>query len=150
MSTTGGTASRARCYVLDEPAAISKKFKRAVTDSGTARSAAAPDKPGVTNLIDILAAARGVTPEEVEAEIADARGYGDLKVAVAEAVVETCARPERYEELRADEAAWRSRSPRAPRRRARIAAETLADVRAAMGVGPPPVSREPALASWRV
>jgi hypothetical protein len=64
MSTTGGSLE-GTVLVLDDPAAIEKKIKRAVTDSGTdiVRS---PDKPGVTNLIDILAVARGVAPEAVE------------------------------------------------------------------------------------
>ena len=63
MSTTGarGTAGAAggqgTVYVLDEPKVVEKKIKRAVTDSGTEIRAAA-DKPGVTNLLEILAAAR--------------------------------------------------------------------------------------------
>ncbi len=80
MSTTGGTAE-GTVYVTDEPAAIEKKFKRAVTDSGT-EVRRGPDKPGVTNLIEILAAVRGATPGAIEAEMAGAR-YGDLKGAVA-------------------------------------------------------------------
>ena len=60
----------------------------------------------MSNLIEILAVARAVTPEVVESDLADARGYGDLKVAVAQAVVEylTPVR-ERYTDLRADEPA---------------------------------------------
>ena len=60
----------------------------------------------MSNLIEILAVAREVTPEQVEADMRDARGYGDLKAAVAEAVVEMLAPVrERYVELRADEQA---------------------------------------------
>src|SRR5688500_1640619 len=66
MSTTGGSAE-GTVYVLDEPKAIEKKFRRAVTDSddpfSIRRDAAA--KPGVTNLIDITAAARGTDPDAV-------------------------------------------------------------------------------------
>jgi tryptophanyl-tRNA synthetase len=83
MSTTGGS-EEGTVYILDEPAAIAKKFRRAVTDSGT-EVLRAPDKPGVSNLIEILAAVRGADPAAVERELADAR-YGDLKGAVAEAV----------------------------------------------------------------
>ncbi len=72
-------------YVLDEPKAIERKFKRAVTDSGEGMRRA-PDKPGITNLIDILAAVRGVDPAAIEREFADAR-YGDFKAAVAAAVI---------------------------------------------------------------
>jgi tryptophanyl-tRNA synthetase len=57
MSTTGGTAE-GTILVLDEPATIERKFRRAVTDSGT-EIVRADDKPGVTNLIEILAVARG-------------------------------------------------------------------------------------------
>ena len=99
-----------------------------------------PDKPGVTNLIDILAVARGVTPSEVEADMASARGYGDLKVATAEAVVEMLAPVrERYEAIRGDEAALEETLAAGAAKARAIASETLADVRAAMAVGPPPV-----------
>ena len=88
MSTTGGTEA-GTVYVLDEPDAIRKKFGSAVTDSGR-EIVRAPDKPGITNLIEILAVARGVDPDEVEREF-DGAGYGDFKQAVAEAVVELLA-----------------------------------------------------------
>src|ERR671933_524242 len=68
MSTTG-TSEQGTVYVTDEAEVIRRKFKRAVTDSGT-EIRRAPDKPGVTNLIEILAVARGVTPEQVEADMA--------------------------------------------------------------------------------
>ena len=57
MSTTGGSA-QGTVYVLDDAKAIEKKFKSAVTDSGS-EVRRAPDKPGVSNLIEILAAVRG-------------------------------------------------------------------------------------------
>ena len=60
MSTTGGS-EQGTVYVLDEPKAIEKKFKSAVTDSGS-EVRRAPEKPGVSNLIEILAAVRGVDP----------------------------------------------------------------------------------------
>src|ERR687897_3180157 len=79
MSTTGGS-EQGTVLVLDEPDVTRKKFKRAVTDSGT-EIRRAPDKPGITNLIDIHAAVTGTTPEEVEAQFAGATGYGDFKTA---------------------------------------------------------------------
>jgi tryptophanyl-tRNA synthetase len=137
MSTTGGS-EQGTVYVLDEPAVVTKKFKRAVTDSDdppTIRRAAA--KPGITNLIEILAAVRGVLPEEVEREFAGAR-YGDFKVAVAEEVAAWLAPVRsRYAELRADEDALEATLAEGAEKARAIAAETLRDVRRAMGVGPP-------------
>ena len=103
MSTTGGSP-QGTVLVLDEPEVIVKKFRSAVTDSGS-EVVRGPDKAGISNLIDILAAVRGITPEEVE-QTFDGSGYGAFKQAVADAVVEYLAPVrERYQELRADEAA---------------------------------------------
>jgi tryptophanyl-tRNA synthetase len=136
MSTTGGS-EQGTVYVLDEPAAIVKKFKSAVTDSGR-EIERGPEKPGVSNLIEILAVARGDAPEQVEADMRDARGYGDLKAAVADAVVEMLAPVrERYVELRADEQALERVLADGAQRAGAIAAQTLADVRQCMGIGPP-------------
>jgi tryptophanyl-tRNA synthetase len=135
MSTTSGT-EQGRVYVLDEPATILKKFKRAVTDSG-AEVVRGPEKAGISNLIEIMASVRGVGPEEVEREFSGAR-YGDFKVAVGEAVVEwlTPVR-ERYHELRADEEAMERALAVGAEKAQAMASETLQDVRVAMGVGPP-------------
>jgi tryptophanyl-tRNA synthetase len=135
MSTTGGTPE-GTVLVLDEPATIEKKVKRAVTDSGTdiVRS---PDKPGVTNLIDILAVARGATPAAIEEEMRSARGYGDLKAATAQAVVDMLAPVrERYAELRPDEGNLDAILTEGADKAAAMAHETLADVRAVMGFSP--------------
>jgi tryptophanyl-tRNA synthetase len=101
MSTSSGTA-QGTVRVLDEPAVILKKFKSAVTDSGR-EIRRGDDKPGITNLIEILSVATGKTPEAIEAEYESA-GYGQFKSDVGEAVVELF-RPvsERYLELRSDE-----------------------------------------------
>jgi tryptophanyl-tRNA synthetase len=134
MSTTGGSP-QGTVYVLDEPRAIEKKIKSAVTDSG-AEIRRAPEKPGVSNLIEILAVARAVTPEAVEAELADARGYGELKTAVAAALIDYLAPVrQRYPDLRADEAALEAVLADGAARARAIAAPTLADVRERMGVG---------------
>jgi tryptophanyl-tRNA synthetase len=134
MSTTGGSV-QGTVYVLDEPAAIAKKFRSAVTDSGS-DIVRGRDKAGIANLIDVLAAVRGVTPEHVEQEFSGA-GYGAFKQAVADAVAEYLAPVrERYNEIRADEAGLeRILATGADKARA-IASDTLADVRRAMGVGP--------------
>ena len=86
MSTTGGTP-QGTVYVLDEPAAIAKKFRSAVTDSGS-EVRRGPDKPGITNLIEILAAVRGTARRRRSSGSSTAAGYGAFKQAVADAVVE--------------------------------------------------------------
>ncbi|MEZ5120879.1 MAG: tryptophan--tRNA ligase [Solirubrobacterales bacterium] len=135
MSTTGGTPE-GTVLVLDDPKTIEKKIKRAVTDSGT-EIRAADDKPGVTNLLEILAAARGTTVAAAEASMADARGYGDLKAATAEAVIGLLDPVRvRYEELRADEAQLEAVLAAGAAKAGASAAATLADVRRVMGVGP--------------
>ncbi len=135
--STSGSSEQGTVYVLDEPRAIEKKIKSAVTDSGTGIRRA-PEKPGVSNLIEILAVARGITPEAVEAEMEDARGYGDLKAAVAEATVEYLAPVrQRYTDLRADEDALEAVLADGASRAREMAAGTLADVRERMGVGAP-------------
>jgi len=135
MSTTAGS-EQGRVYVLDEPKAIEKKIKSAVTDSGS-EVRRAPEKPGIANLIEILAAVRGIDQAAVEAEFAEAR-YGEFKTAVADAVVEylTPVR-ERYAELRADEDALEATLATGAAQARELAAETLADVRELMGVGAP-------------
>jgi tryptophanyl-tRNA synthetase len=121
--------------VLDEPDAIRKKFKRAVTDSGT-EIVRGEDKPGISGLIDILAVVRGTSPEAIEQEFADSR-YGDFKVAVGEAVVDYLAPVRaRYAGLRADPAGLEETLADGAERAREMAAETLADVRQRMGVGP--------------
>jgi tryptophanyl-tRNA synthetase len=135
MSTTSGSEA-GTVYVLDEPEAIRKKLGSAVTDSGR-EVVRAEDKPGVTNLIDILAVARGVGPAEIEREF-DGVGYGDFKGAVAEGVVELLAPVrERYAELRSDQAALEQVLAAGAEKARAIAAPTLADVRERMGVGAP-------------
>jgi tryptophanyl-tRNA synthetase len=133
MSTTG-TGEAGTLYVLDEPDTIRKKLGSAVTDSGR-EVRRGPDKAGVTNLIDILAAAGGKTPEAVEAEF-DGAGYGDFKQAVAEAVVEYLAPVrERYTELRGDEAGLEATLEQGELKAREIASGTLSDVRQRMGIG---------------
>jgi tryptophanyl-tRNA synthetase len=102
MSTTRG-APQGVVRVLDPPDVLRKKFKTAVTDSGTDVRYAPDDKPGISNLLEIMSVATGDEISELEARY-DGGGYGRFKDDVAEAVVElfTPVRA-RYEELRADE-----------------------------------------------
>jgi tryptophanyl-tRNA synthetase len=135
MSTTG-TSEAGTLYVLDEPDAIRKKLGSAVTDSGR-EVVRGPDKPGITNLIDVLAVARGASTEEIEREF-DGAGYGDFKQAVADALVDYLAPVrERYAELRAgQDGLERTLQAGADKARA-LASPVLADVRDRMGIGPP-------------
>jgi len=135
MSTTGAS-ELGTVYVLDEPGAIEKKLRSAVTDSGT-EIRRAPDKPGISNLIEILAAVEGTDAGEVEGRFAKV-GYGDFKRAVAEAVSGYLAPArERYEQLRADEAQLEEILRGGAERARGLAAETMSDVRERMGVGAP-------------
>jgi tryptophanyl-tRNA synthetase len=132
MSTTS-EHDNGRIHVLDDPKVVTKKIKSAVTDSGS-EVRRAPDKPGVSNLIEILSVIQGRSPETIEREF-EGQQYGAFKGAVAEAVVEylTPVR-ERYHELRGDEAELlRILRDGAERARA-IASVTLSDVRRKMGV----------------
>jgi tryptophanyl-tRNA synthetase len=134
MSTTGGTEG-GTVLVLDDAATIAKKFASAVTDSGR-EIVRAPEKAGITNLIEILAVARGVGPEEIEAEFEGA-GYGDFKKVVAEGVAEMLAPVrERYEELRPDEAALEAALAAGAERARAICGPVVAEVRDRMGIGP--------------
>lgn len=87
-------------YLMDEPEAIMRKFKRAVTDSDTEHCVRfdVEAKPGVSNLMQIYAACTGKDYAAIEAEF-DGLGYGAFKPKVGEAVVETL-RPLREESLR--------------------------------------------------
>jgi tryptophanyl-tRNA synthetase len=133
MSTTYGSDA-GLVFIDDEPDAIRRKLRRAQTDSGT-EVVRAPEKPGISNLIEILAVTRGVEPEQVEREF-DGQGYGAFKGAVAEALVELLAPVrERYQELRPDEESIEHTLTEGAERARAIAAGTMAEVRRAMGVG---------------
>ena len=135
MSTTASTEA-GTIYILDEPAAITKKVRSAVTDSGS-DIVRAEDKAGISNLIEILAVIRGVAQEQIEADF-DGSGYGAFKQAVADAVVDYLAPVrERYVELRADEDQLERVLATGAERARAIASETVAEVRERMGVGAP-------------
>jgi tryptophanyl-tRNA synthetase len=102
MSTTGGTA-QGTVKVLDPPDVIRKKVKSAVTDSGS-EVRHAPEKPGISNLIEIMSVATGDPIAAIEARY-DGHGYGGFKQDVADAVVALLEPVQlAYERLRADPA----------------------------------------------
>jgi tryptophanyl-tRNA synthetase len=131
MSTTGAS-ELGTLYVLDSPDEIRRKVRKAVADSGR-EVVRAPDKPGISNLIEIMATARGVALEEIEREF-EGRGYGEFKDAVADAVADFLAPVrDRYPELRGDEEALEETLEAGAERARAIARPVVDDVRAAMG-----------------
>jgi tryptophanyl-tRNA synthetase len=120
--------------VLDDPAVIERKFKRAVTDSEEEVRFDPENKPGVSNLLSILAAATDTAPDDLAAKYTQ---YGPLKADCAAAVIELL-RPvqERYAELTRDpDAARRILQQGADKARA-TAAATMVRVRDALGLPP--------------
>jgi tryptophanyl-tRNA synthetase len=122
--------------LLDPPQVITKKLKSAVTDSGSDVRYAPDEKPGVSNLLEILAAVSGTTIEQAESDFAGV-GYGKLKGAVADAVVEYL-RPlqERYEQLARDPAEVTRLLELGAEKAEAIAEPVMARVRAAVGLLP--------------
>jgi len=134
MSTSYGSEA-GLIYIDDEPDDIRRKLGRAETDSGR-EVVRAPDKPGISNLIEILAVARGVEPEQVERDF-EGEGYGAFKQAVAEEVVQLLMPVrERYAELRPDEQGLEAILAEGAERARTLASPVIGDVRRAMGIGP--------------
>jgi tryptophanyl-tRNA synthetase len=132
MSTTRG-APQGVVRMIDAPDVVRKKFKTAVTDSGTEVRHDPDEKPGVSNLIEIMAVVTGSSIAEVEAQF-DGQGYGAFKEGVAEAVVELFAPiQQRYEELRADEAELRRLLARGAEKARAASAPTLETMYERMG-----------------
>jgi tryptophanyl-tRNA synthetase len=103
MSTTIG-AEQGVVRLVDEPDVIRKKFKTAVTDSGREVLHDPAEKPGISNLIEIMSVATGDAIAEIESRY-DGAGYGQFKEDVGEAVVALVAPiQERFRDLRSDDA----------------------------------------------
>ena len=131
MSTTLGTP-QGTLQLLDPPDTLRKKVKTAVTDSGT-DVRRAPEKAGITNLIDIMAVATGEEPEAIESRY-DGSGYGRFKADVAEAVVEVVVPiQERYNALRSDDAELRRLLARGADKARETSAPTLEAMYERMG-----------------
>jgi len=120
-------------FLSDAPAAILKKFKRAVTDSGS-EIKMSPDKPGVSNLLTIYSCITGKTLPECEADF-EGKMYGHLKTTVGEAVVETL-KPyqEEHARLMADAAYLDKVAADGAAKAAQLAAGTLAKVKDVVGL----------------
>jgi tryptophanyl-tRNA synthetase len=132
MSTTRGAPSGV-VRLIDSPDEIRKKFKTAVTDSGKEIVHDIKNKPGVSNLIEILSVATGESIKQIEARF-EGKGYGQLKADVGEAVVELLAPFQaRYRELRADDAELRRMLALGAEKAAAEAAPTLAMMYERMG-----------------
>jgi len=134
MSTTASTEQGA-VYILDDSDSIRRKFKSAVTDSGR-EIVRAPEKPGITNLIEIVAAIKREAPETVEKLFAGSPGYAGFKEYVGDEVVK-CLAPvrERYDEIRPDRDALEATLAAGANKARAIASETLAQARDRMGIG---------------
>jgi tryptophanyl-tRNA synthetase len=103
MSTSSPPEAQGVVRLLDDPGAIRKKFRSAVTDSGRDVVHDREGKPGVSNLIEIMSVATGEGFDEIAARY-DGGGYGQFKNDVAEAVIALLEPIQaRYRELRSDE-----------------------------------------------
>ncbi len=134
--STSNAGEAGTVYVLDEPETIRRKIGAAVTDSGRGifRS---PEKPGISNLIEILAAVRDWTPEEVEKD-SEPLGYGAFKDTVADQVIGFLQPVQsKYGEIREEERRLEEALAMGAERAREIASVTLADVRDRMGIGVP-------------
>ncbi|NBS00204.1 MAG: tryptophan--tRNA ligase, partial [Actinobacteria bacterium] len=118
-------------YLLDDPAKIEKKFKRAVTDSETEVVFDRERKPGVSNLLEILAAATGTTPQKAAETYTR---YGDLKAASAQAVIAMLEPIQaRYFELLNDQGELMSLLHKGNARAKEVASKTLSRAQKAIG-----------------
>jgi tryptophanyl-tRNA synthetase len=125
----------ASVQLIDQPEAIMKKVKSAVTDSGR-EVTSAPDKPALANLLTIYSLIAGESVAELESRF-EGKGYGDFKSALGEAIVDALAPIRtRYEELMADPAEVERALKRGAGRAAEVAAETMAEVRDRSGLLP--------------
>ena len=121
-------------YLVDDPAAVLKKFKRAVTDSDTVVRYDPINKPGVSNLLEILGAATGRAPSELAHEFEQ---YGALKTATGEAVVALLEPIQaRYHELLDDRGELANLLRRGAHKAREVASATLERAYSAIGFLP--------------
>lgn len=135
MSKSAGTDSGI-IYMLDDNASIEKKFKRAVTDSENIVRFDRENKPGVSNLLEILAATTSDTPENLAGKYEQ---YGPLKNDTAQAVI-AMLEPirNRYNELVGDKGELMRLLTVGNNRARKVAADTLARAHKAIGLLPRP------------
>jgi len=132
MSTSAGNPQGV-VRMVDSPDVVRRKFKTAVTDSGRDVVHKPHEKPGVSNLIEIMAVATGASIREIESRY-DGQGYGKFKDDVADAVI-TLLDPiqARYRDLRADEGELRRLLSFGAEKAAEASAPTLALMYERMG-----------------
>ncbi len=131
--STGGNGV---VWMLDDPKVVEKKLKSAVTDTGREVVHDPAGKPGVSNLLTILSAVGGETVGALEERFAGS-GYGDLKKAVVEAVLDVVAPFQaRVHELLGDPATLDAVLATGAERAREVAATTLADVYERVGFLP--------------
>jgi tryptophanyl-tRNA synthetase len=125
-------------FLFDDPATITRKIRRAVTDADDSDDAVRYDpvtKPGVSNLLELLAVATDRTPSEVAEEYTR---YGPLKNDAAEAVVSLVTPiQERYRDLAADPGAVTAILGAGAAKANKVADATLAAASDAIGLMPP-------------
>jgi tryptophanyl-tRNA synthetase len=140
MSTTLSSEQGA-VYMTDPPDAIRKKFKSAVTDSGRDVRYDPAEKPGVSNLLEIMSVATGESIDALQTRFKSA-GYGDLKEAVGESVVDLLTPiRERFEALRADERALQHLLAVGAEKARRASEPTLEQMYDRMGFAKPEAGR---------
>ncbi|MBI4936298.1 MAG: tryptophan--tRNA ligase [Actinobacteria bacterium] len=120
--------------LLDDPAVIAKKFKRAVTDSESEVRFHREEKPGVSNLLEILSACTGTAPEVLAEQYTQ---YGPLKTDTGDAVVAMLTPiQQRYRELMDDPAELQKLLRKGAAKARTVASATLARTQAAIGMTP--------------
>ena len=119
-------------YILDDRDTIIRKFKRAVTDSGS-EIRYSEDKPGVSNLMSIYSCFTGKEFYEIEREFAG-KGYGDFKLAVGEVTADALANvQQRFKDLMNDKAALEAQMKKGAEEASYYARRTLSKIQKKLG-----------------
>ena len=119
-------------YILDDRDTIIRKFKRAVTDSGS-EVRFSEDKPGVSNLMTVYSCFTGKEMDEIEREF-DGKGYGDFKLAVGEVTADALAPVQaRFAELMNDKAGLEAQMKRGAEEASYYARRTLSKIQKKLG-----------------
>lgn len=119
-------------YILDDRDTIIRKFKRAITDSGS-EVRVGEGKDGVNNLISIYSCFTGKTAEEIELEF-EGKGYGDLKLAVGEVCADALAPvQEKFHSYMKDKAFLEAQMKKGAEEASYYARKTLSKVQRKLG-----------------
>ena len=119
-------------YILDDRDTIIRKFKRAITDSGS-EVRVGEGKDGVNNLISIYSCFTGKTTEEIEREF-EGKGYGDLKLAVGEVCADALAPvQEKFHSYMKDKAFLEAQMKKGAEEASYYARKTLSKVQRKLG-----------------